>query len=49
MMAREGRISSGIDWSPSAPQVCILGFFALLPAGRREVCRDGQGGSDADQ
>ena len=47
-MAREGRTGL-MDRSPSAPQVCILRFFALSPAGRREVCRDGQGGSDADQ
>ena len=29
-----GRVghSSDFDWSPSAPQVRIMGFFALLPA-----------------
>ena len=32
MMVREGRASSGIDRSPSAPQVRMLGFLAMLPA-----------------
>ena len=32
MMAREGRAGSGIDRSPSAPQVCMLGFLAMLLA-----------------
>ena len=32
VMAREGWAGSGIDRSPSAPQVHMLGFLAMLPA-----------------
>ena len=32
VMAREGRAGSGIDRSPSAPQVRMVGFLAMSPA-----------------
>ena len=43
VVAREGRTRSVFDRSPSAPQVCIMGFLAAL-AQARGVSRCGQGG-----